>query len=371
MRVTYNNEYSRRLRWAAIGCGGHAVRNVFPTHQYAPIDLVGVCDLDLAKAQWCARMFGGQRAYTDYRQMLEREQPEAVQVVVGYDRAGLPLYPDIAIECMKAGAHVWIEKPPAARAVDIARMMEASRQTGKFVGVGFKKMFFPANVKAKEILSRPEFGAISTVTARYPQSLPPLEKRQDPKAMLGFLDHMVHPWSVLKYLAGPAESIFVQRAENGGSVTAIRFENGAVGALHLPNGTGSGSFMERTEIVGSGGNIVIDNNTRLQFYRHGTGPDGGYGRAGSFYGADESAALVWEPEFSLGQLYNKGIFLLGYAPEMLYFCQCALENTPPQVGNLEDAMHLLLVYEAYCKGDEQLLRIPKACSCRCETAAAR
>ena len=70
-----------------------------------------------------------------------------------------------------------------------------------------------------------------------------------------------------------------------------------------------------------------------------------------------AAALAWEPEFSLGQLYNKAAFLLGYAPEIRYFCQCVLDNTPPQIGNLADALELLRIYEAYCQADAQVVRI--------------
>jgi len=32
---------------------------------------------------------------------------------------------------------------------------------------------------------------------------------------------------------------------------------------------------------------------------------GGYGRQPNFIGPDAGAPLVWEPEFSLGKLYNK------------------------------------------------------------------
>lgn len=363
MIVKYNNESPKHVRMAAIGCGGHAMRNVFSTHVYAPIDLVAVCDLDRTRAEYVARMFGGRKAYTDYHAMLKQERPEAVQVVTNYDEKGHPRYPVIAIDCMRAGANVWIEKPPAASSAEIEQMMAVSKETGKFVAVGLKKMFFPANVKAKEIISRPEFGGVSTITARYPQGLPPLAKRKwDPNdiwAMVGFLDHIVHPWSMLKYLAGPAESIYVQRAPSGGTVTAIRFVSGAVGSLHLPSSIGAGSPLEHTEVAGPGGNVIVDNNIRVTYYRKGPGAEGGYGHAGSMYIPDAEAPLCWEPEFSLGQLYNKNIFLLGYAPEIRYFCQCVLDNTPPQIGSLEDALEMLRVYEAYCQPEGQVVRIAK------------
>ena len=360
MRVTYNAEYPRRVRLCAIGCGGHAQRNIFPCYPFAPVDLVAVCDLHRERAAACARLFGARAVYTDYREMLDRERPEAVVVVTNYDDNGRPRYPAIATDVLRAGAHAWIEKPPAADRAGVEAMIAASRETGKFVGVGFKKMFFPANVKAKEIISRPEFGPISTITARYPLGLPPVEARGDPRRMLGFLDHIVHPHSLLRFLGGPIESLLVERNEQtSGAVTAIRFASGAVGSLHLCAGQSGMAPLERTEIVGRGANVVVDNNLRVTYYRPGA-PEGGYGRAGTFFGDDDHAPLHWEPEFSLGQLYNKGLFLLGYAPEIRAFCDCVLENRPPAVGNLDDAREMLGIYEAYCRPDGQRIRLTEA-----------
>jgi predicted dehydrogenase len=345
-RVLYNHEYPRRVRLAVIGCGGHAVRNVLPTFLYAPVDLVAVCDLDRARAEHYGRMFGARTTYTDHRVMLREQQPEAVIVVTSYDEHGRPRYPVLAQDCMRAGAHVWIEKPPAASSDEIRQMMATGRQTQRFVMVGFKKMFFPAHQKARQIIGGDGFGPVSSVTARYPQALPPPEQRGEDQRMCGFLDHIVHPWSLLYYLVGPARSIFVQRSPEGGSVTAISFASGAVGALHLPTHAGVKSPLERTEVVGRGASLVIDNGIRLTHYRGGAG-DSQYGRTGSYYGRDDVAPLAWEPEFSLGQLYNKGIFVLGYVKEIQTFCQCVLDNRPPEVAGLDDALHLMKIYEAY------------------------
>ena len=58
-----------------------------------------------------------------------------------------------------------------------------------------------------------------------------------------------------------------------------------------------------------------------------------YGRTPSFYGgAPDEASAVWQPEFSLGQLYNKGLFLLGYCGEIEEFARSVLESRPPSRG---------------------------------------
>jgi hypothetical protein len=69
--------------------------------------------------------------------------------------------------------------------------------------------------------------------------------------------------------------------------------------------------------------------------------------------------LFWEPEFSLGQLYNKGLFLLGYAPEVIHFTTRLLEGKGPEYGTLDDAFELLQIYEAYLQPDQMIHRVGK------------
>jgi len=72
----------------------------YPTFQFAPVDLVSVCDLDRSRAEACARQFGAQRVYTDHREMLDKEKPEVVFIVTNYDEnnpgPGIPNYPSSA-----------------------------------------------------------------------------------------------------------------------------------------------------------------------------------------------------------------------------------------------------------------------------------
>jgi predicted dehydrogenase len=354
MHICYNHEFETHLKAGFIGCGGHAFRNVAPCFQFAPVRLVAACDLQLKQAE-SFRIFGAERFYSDHHAMLAAEKLDVVFIVTNYDEHGHPRYPALAQDVLKAGAHVWIEKPPAASSQEIGSLIKASQAANRHVGVGFKKMFFPANQKAKEIISRPQFGRITSITARYPQSLPPLEARGDDRKMIGFLDHMVHPHSLLRLLGGDLEWLFVNRHENGATMVSLRFQNGIVGNLHFACGQAGHSYFERTEIVGEGENVVVENNLRVHYFRKGAGP--AYGREGSYFGSDESAPLLWEPEFSLGQLHNKGLFLLGYASEIIHFSTRLLEGHGPECGTLQDALEILKIYEAYRKPDGMIQHI--------------
>ena len=77
----------------------------------------------------------------------------------------------------------------------------------------------------------------------------------------------------------------------------------------------------------------------------------GYGTTPSYFvGPTEKTSAVWEPEFSLGQLYNKALFLMGYYEEVRAFAQSILDNRPPAGGTLEQAWQVTRVFEAFAEG---------------------
>ncbi len=340
-----------RIRAGFVGCGGHSFRNVYPALRYAPIDLVAVCDVQRDRAESYAREFGALRSYSNHREMLAAEDLDAVFVVTNYDEDGNPRFPAIAMDAMRAGAHAWIEKPPAASVAEIDDMIRVEAETGKFVQVGMKKMFFPAIEKLHAITLDESFGGLTSFSVRYPQHMPERSKRDDNHAMVGFLDHIMHPGSIIHLLAGAVRTLYYERSRNGASVSVMTFENGVTGTMHLTAGQSGTSPLERVEIVGSGANAVVENGASLTYYRPGRRGDGGYGRSPSFIGADEHAPLHWEPEFSLGQLYNKGLFIIGYAPEVIYFAECVQQSRAPEKANLQDARAITKLYEAYRYGD--------------------
>lgn len=344
--VRYQFEYDERLPVAFIGAGGHSFRNVYPALQYAPVDLRAVCDVDLSRAQQYARMFGAPAAYDDYREMVATERPVAVFIVTGYEPDGQVQATAIAEECLRAGAHVWMEKPTASTAAQVTHLADVSVATGKHVMTGLKKIFTPAMQKLKSIIEAPEFGPVSSISVRYPQSLPAPDDRGDGPKMIGFLDHIYHPAAILGYLGGRVERLSYEwEPANGASVTSLRFETGVIGQLHLAAGSAVTSPLERVEVVGRGGNVVVENSLRLTYYR--AGADQSYGRSASYIVDDDKAPLVWEPEFSLGQLYNKNLFYLGYVPEILHFCDAVLEKAPLTLGTLEQSAEIMALYETY------------------------
>jgi len=344
--ITYNFEYKHKLKVCFIGAGGHAFRNIYPTFQYTPVDLAAICDVNGERAAAYARQFGAHTHYTNHHEMLEREQPDAVFIVTSYHPDGRVQATDLALDAVRAGAHVWMEKPTAASMEEVRQLMAASAENNRYVMTGLKKLFFPTIEKVKQIIAASEFGRPASLYIRYPQHMPPLAERGDLTKVTGLLDHIYHPGAIIYYLMGKIGHLSYEwEPFNGGSVTTMRFLSGAIGTLHLAAGAAGSSPLERLEVVGEGANVVVENGVKLTYYRPAAGP--AYGRAPSFLVDDAVAPLSWEPEFSLGQLYNKNIFLLGYAPEVLHFCESILAGRAPHKGTLEDSLEIVKLFEAY------------------------
>jgi len=353
----------KSIRVGFIGCGSHAFRNIYPTFQFLPLDLVAVCDHNADRREPFAKLFGADRTYADHREMLAKEiDLEAVFIVTDYDASCRPQFPQLAIDVMRAGMHAWIEKPPAASVDEIDAMRAVERETGKFTMVGFKKCFFPAIEKVKEIITSDAFGTPGQIFVRYPQYLPAADEKatlRGNRKLVGFLDHVVHPASIVQYLMGPVKTMHTVRDASGGGFANLVFRSGAVGTIHFSFGQSGTSPLERLEVVGDGANVVVENGVKLTWYRPGGRGEGGYGRSVNFIGPDDAAPVVWEPEFSLGQLYNKGLFLLGYYGEVAAFAACVRENRRPAKCNLDDAREVMKLYEAFMGPENEVIVLPE------------
>src|SRR5918912_367007 len=99
-------------------------------------------------------------------------------------------------------------------------MLTAQRRTGRTVQVGYKHYFFPALVKARELIDAPEFGGATSLNANYPLRIAPAEQRRTPPDQPINLD-LCHPASAIHGLLGDVDSVWFDRAPNGGGIVAL------------------------------------------------------------------------------------------------------------------------------------------------------
>lgn len=140
-----------------IGCGKIAQTRHLPEYSSNPdANIIAVYDFNKERAEDIAKEYGV-KAYASYQELLEDPDIDAVSVCVrNIDHC------KISIDAMKAGKHVLCEKPMAVSLDECEKMVQVSKETGKFLMIGHNQRLAKAHVKAKELLDSGAIGKILT-----------------------------------------------------------------------------------------------------------------------------------------------------------------------------------------------------------------
>ncbi|MES2694002.1 MAG: Gfo/Idh/MocA family oxidoreductase [Verrucomicrobiota bacterium] len=153
----------RKFRTALVGCGWWGGNIVGEAMASGRCEIVGVCDVDQRAldptAEKITKASGDQpRKYRDFRELFAKEKPDIVIVATPDHWHAHP-----TIEAVKAGAHVYVEKPTAHTIVESRAMVNAARKYGKVVEVGTHRRTSPHLVAAREFIRSGGVGDIGMV----------------------------------------------------------------------------------------------------------------------------------------------------------------------------------------------------------------
>lgn len=130
-------------------------------HNMPQADLVAVCDLDEARAREIAARYGVPHVYTDYRDLLARDDIAAVSIATP-DFA----HRDLAVAAARAGKHILVEKPLATTVEDANAILEAVEAAGVKLMVDFHNRVNPPFVLARQSVMDGELGELKYIYAR-------------------------------------------------------------------------------------------------------------------------------------------------------------------------------------------------------------
>jgi UDP-N-acetyl-2-amino-2-deoxyglucuronate dehydrogenase len=113
------------IRFAIIGCGNIGRRHLAVVDAEARAEIDAVCDIVGARASENAALYGVDRHFTDYAEMLEATDAEVVSICTPHG-----LHAEMSIAASKAGKHVLVEKPMALSTSECKAMMQAAEENG-------------------------------------------------------------------------------------------------------------------------------------------------------------------------------------------------------------------------------------------------
>ena len=119
--------------------------------------MVAFCDIIESRAVEAAEKFGveGVKTYTDYKELLKDESIDVVHVCTPNRSHSF-----ISVDAMRAGKHVMCEKPMAINSKEAKAMLDASKETGKKLTIGYQGRFRKDSQYLKNCCENGELGEI-------------------------------------------------------------------------------------------------------------------------------------------------------------------------------------------------------------------
>ncbi len=256
-----------QIRWGFVGCGDVTEVKSGPAFQkVAGSEVVAVMRRDGEKAQDYAHRHSVPKWYTEADHLIYDEEVNAVYVATPPDS-----HAEYAIQAIRAGKPVYVEKPMARNYQECQQMNQASQAAGVPLFVAYYRRCLPGFLKVKELVDRGAVGqvrfvAISLAFPPKPEDLQPdnLPWRVIPEIAGGghFFDLASHQLDYLDYLFGPIVFAQGRAANQAGLYPAedivcadFAFASGVLGSgLWCFTAAEQGS-SDRIEIVGTGGKI--------------------------------------------------------------------------------------------------------------------
>jgi len=285
----------------------------------AEAELVAVADVDPKTSAEVAARYGAKYSYTDYHELLKREDIAAVVVVTP-----TATHAEVIKAAAAAGKHIFSEKPLAQTLSMCDEAIAAVTAAGVMLQLGFMRRFDPAYRMAKKQI---EEGVIGTPVMFRSTSRDPkrtgldFARRENSGGLI--MDMGVHDFDQARWLMG-SEVVRVQSegdclvypelrevGDIDNAMINLKFANNAIGNIDVSRNAVYG-YDIRTEVLGSEGGLLIGSlqqTSTLVMTRAGVTHD--------------------------TVPYFMERFGEAYANEIRDFVACLIENRPPSVGGVD------------------------------------
>jgi predicted dehydrogenase len=260
-----------QARIGVIGAGNYTKIRLLPELTRTSAVRVSIASASGVTAAHAARKFGFETSTTDYRRILDDPRVDAVFITTRHHQ-----HVPMTVDALRAGKHVFVEKPLAIDAAGLARVREAYDQSsGLELMVGFNRRFSRHAAKIRQLLaSRSQPATLNMlVNAGY---IPADHWTHDPQVGGGrIIGEGCHWFDVLRYVVD--SPIVAVQAATIGDVTGVEtrddhmsvslfFADGSLGNVHYFANGHKSYVKEKLEIYCEGRTLLLDNFRKLTGY---------------------------------------------------------------------------------------------------------
>lgn len=217
------------MRVAVIGVGSMGFNHLRVYSELEGVQLAGVSDVSPERLKAITDRFAVQ-TYSDYRELFEKEKPEAVSITVPTSD-----HEEVATFALNAGAHILVEKPIAASVDEGKRIIALAKETKRQLMIGHIIRFNPAIQSLKKRLDNGDLGRIFQIFCRRAGPFP--ARIRDVGVVIDLAPHDV---DIMRFLTGLSPTRVYAETEQQIHTNhedllfgLLRFLGGLTGALEL------------------------------------------------------------------------------------------------------------------------------------------
>ena len=270
-----------------IGAGNFTASTILPQLAKTPAKLQAIASSGGLSATTLARKFSIAKATTDYHTILNDKDIDTVLITTRHNA-----HASLVIESLKAGKHVFVEKPLALNPEELEAIITiyfslstqhsapstsssalSTQNSALFVMVGFNRRFAPLALKMKELLGQGEtpLNIVATMNAGF---IPADFWVHDPEVGGGrIIGEACHFIDLCTYLAGSRVTAVCMNAmgtnpdEMTDNATIIlKYENGSNAVINYFSNGSKAYAKERVEVFSQQRVLVMDNWRKLSGY---------------------------------------------------------------------------------------------------------
>jgi len=245
--------------FGVIGVGGIAQSQHLPNLTRAPhVKLKTVCDLREDVLKQMQEKYGVPHAETDYGKLLADPEIDAVVVATRED-----MQAPLAIEALRAGKHVYVEKPLADTPEAVAAVVAAQQESGKFAAVGFNRRMAPAYRRAKEIVCAD--GGARNVHYRISDEYWNWGRNNPPGVRV--IHEVCHIFDILRWFTdSDPVSIYCVESRPDDEIFVLKFASGCVASVMSSGYVTMDLPKEHVAIVSELGAVVVEEYVECRTY---------------------------------------------------------------------------------------------------------
>jgi len=245
----------RPVRVAVVGLGYWGPNLVRNLSDLAEADLAAVCDLNPELLRRYSARHWGLRTTTSYADVLSDPHVDAVVIATP-----VSTHHELAAAALRAGKHVFVEKPLAASLDQALALVGLARERGLVLMPGHTFLYSPPVNKIRDLIASGELGDIYFVST----SRVNLGLHQSDSSVAWDLGP--HDFSILRYWLGEAPTHVSAVARgcvmpNTPDVAFINLEYASGVIANVELSWLAPSKLRRTTIVGSRKMVVYDDSS--------------------------------------------------------------------------------------------------------------